>query len=84
MSAASAFVLLDVEGTTTPVDFVFQVLFPYARAHVGEFLEAHASDPDVAADVAGLREEHGRDAAAGRSPPLGTAPWRAPPRTRAG
>lgn len=29
--------LLDVEGTTTPVDFVYGTLFPYVRAHVREF-----------------------------------------------
>lgn len=69
MSGARAFVLLDVEGTTTPVDFVLRVLFPYAHAHVGAFLEAHASDPDVVHDLTGLRDEHGRDAAAGLSPP---------------
>jgi enolase-phosphatase E1 len=69
VSAAAAFVVLDVEGTTTPVDFVFRVLFPLAHANVGEFLEAHASDPDVARDVAGLRDEHARDAAAGLDPP---------------
>ena len=69
MRAGPAFVLLDVEGTTTPVDFVFQVLFPHAHAHVGAFLGAHASDPDVARDVAGLRDEHARDEAAGLHPP---------------
>ena len=25
-------VLLDIEGTTTPIDFVYKVLFPYARS----------------------------------------------------
>jgi enolase-phosphatase E1 len=69
VSGARAFVLLDVEGTTTPVDFVFHVLFPHAHAHVGVFLEVHASDPDVARDVTGLRDEHSRDAAAGLHPP---------------
>ena len=69
MSGGPAFVLLDVEGTTTPVDFVFRVLFPLAHARVGEFLEAHASDPDAARDVAGLRDQHVRDAAAGLRPP---------------
>jgi enolase-phosphatase E1 len=69
VSGARAFVLLDVEGTTTPVEFVLRVLFPHAHAHVGAFLEAHASDPEVARDVTGLRDQHGRDAAAGLSPP---------------
>ena len=28
-------VLLDIEGTTTPIAFVHEVLFPFARAHLG-------------------------------------------------
>ena len=67
--SAPGLVLLDVEGTTTPVDFVHRVLFPEARARVLAFLEAHAADPDVALDLAGLHEEHARDTAAGRQPP---------------
>jgi enolase-phosphatase E1 len=50
-------VLLDIEGTTTPIEFVHQVLFPYARARVQEFLERHAADQEVQADVARLRAE---------------------------
>jgi len=69
VSGARALVLLDIEGTTTPVDFVLRVLFPDAHARVSLFLEAHASDPDVTRDVAGLRDEHARDTAAGRQPP---------------
>jgi len=33
-------ILLDIEGTTTPISFVYDVLFPYARAHVSENLGA--------------------------------------------
>jgi enolase-phosphatase E1 len=33
-------VLLDIEGTTTPIAFVHDVLFPFARAHVAEWLSA--------------------------------------------
>ena len=32
-------ILLDIEGTTTPIEFVHQVLFPYARARVHDYLE---------------------------------------------
>lgn len=64
-----AFVLLDVEGTTTPVDFVHRVLFPDARERVAAFLESHVAEPEVARDVAGLRDEHARDAASGHEPP---------------
>ena len=63
-------VLLDVEGTTTPVDFVYDVLFPYARERVAAFLEAaRRAIAEVARDLAGLRDEHARDAAAGTRPP---------------
>jgi enolase-phosphatase E1 len=55
---------LDIEGTTTPVEFVHQVLFPYARARVQEFLERHADDPAVQADVALLRAEQTAEASA--------------------
>jgi enolase-phosphatase E1 len=69
VTGAPRVVLLDIEGTTTPVDFVTRVLFPYAHAHVLGFLSAHAADPEVAADVKGLHEEHARDTKAGRNPP---------------
>ena len=69
MSGLVAAILLDIEGTTTPVDFVYRVLFPYAHARVASYLAAHAHELDVAEDVAGLSEEHVRDLAAGRRPP---------------
>jgi enolase-phosphatase E1 len=31
-------VLLDIEGTTTPIDFVHQTLFPYAEANIGSYV----------------------------------------------
>jgi enolase-phosphatase E1 len=55
---------LDIEGTTTPVEFVHTTLFGYARARVQEFLERHDADPDVQSDIALLRAEH-----AAESPP---------------
>lgn len=69
MTAAGAFVLLDIEGTTTPIDFVLRVLFEDARARVLDFLKRRAGDPELARDAAGLRDEHARDQAAGRTPP---------------
>jgi enolase-phosphatase E1 len=50
-------VLLDVEGTTTPAAFVYEVLFPYARARIAAFLAAHAADPAVRGDLALLELE---------------------------
>jgi len=57
-------ILLDIEGTTTPIAFVHDVLFSYARDHVREFL---AENPD-AEEIALLREEHVVDVS--EAPPL--------------
>ena len=62
-------VLLDIEGTTTPIDFVFKVLFPYARSHVERFLQRHGSSPDVLKDLSVLRCEHSQDTSQGLRPP---------------
>lgn len=43
--------LLDIEGTTTPVSFVFEVLFPYAQRELQRYLEAHWNDPQVQEDL---------------------------------
>jgi enolase-phosphatase E1 len=56
-------VVLDIEGTTTPVDFVHKTLFGYARVRVGEFLRQHWDDPEVRADVARLETEHAAEPA---------------------
>lgn len=53
-------ILTDIEGTTTSVSFVFEVLFPYARAHMAEFLAAHANDPAVREQLAAVSREADR------------------------
>lgn len=40
-------ILLDIEGTTSAVSYVYDVLFPYARKEIGTFLETHWCEPDV-------------------------------------
>ena len=60
-------VLLDIEGTTTPIDFVYKVLFPYARERVAEFLTLHRAD--VREDIEGLVRANGEDIARGMNPP---------------
>jgi len=62
-------ILLDIEGTTTPIAFVHDVLFSYAREHVKEFLAANAASEEVRADIALLRHEHALDVKEGRNPP---------------
>ena len=42
-------VLLDIEGTISPICFVRDVLFGYSRAHLARFLAVRGSDPAVAA-----------------------------------
>ena len=56
-------ILLDIEGTTTPISFVYDVLFPFARAHAGEYLDDEAQRS--------LKVEYDTDLAKGLSPP----PW---------
>ena len=41
-------VLLDIEGTTCPVPFVSQVLFPYARERLDLFLKTKSHEPALA------------------------------------
>jgi enolase-phosphatase E1 len=64
-------ILLDIEGTTTPIAFVHDVLFSYARGHVRQFL----NDNSAAEDIALLREEHAIDVKEGRNPPPLTAAY---------
>ncbi|MFT9375864.1 acireductone synthase [Komagataeibacter saccharivorans] len=45
-------VLLDIEGTTIPVSFVHDILFPYARKALPELLRSHGDDPAVQAQIA--------------------------------
>ena len=54
-------VLLDIEGTTTPISFVHDVLFPYSRNRLKAYLKEHGNSPEVAADLALLSDEHEQD-----------------------
>lgn len=57
--------LLDIEGTTTPISFVYETLFPYARAHMQEFLREHELDEDLLRDMAMLAEENQAEVSSG-------------------
>src|SRR5438552_12354196 len=56
-------ILLDIEGTTTPISFVYDVLFPFARSRVPEYVK-HA-------DLTDLKREYDNEFRKGTSPP----PW---------
>jgi enolase-phosphatase E1 len=65
-------ILLDVEGTTTPIEFVHQGLFSFARARLGDHLRDHLDEADVQDGVRELRDQREDDERAGLDPP----PWR--------
>jgi enolase-phosphatase E1 len=62
-------VVLDIEGTTTPIAFVYEVLFPFARRHLRAFLRGHGESEAVRAALLRLREEWAADVARGDAPP---------------
>ena len=51
-----AWIVTDIEGTTTSISFVHDVLFPYARERMASFLKAKSSDEEVQAIVGGLEQ----------------------------
>lgn len=40
-------ILLDIEGTTCPISFVSEILFPYASEHLSSFLVQHGCEAEV-------------------------------------
>jgi enolase-phosphatase E1 len=62
-------ILLDIEGTTTPIAFVHEVLFSYARSQAREYLTEHYGSVELLADLAELRKEHAADLNANQRPP---------------
>jgi enolase-phosphatase E1 len=49
-------ILLDIEGTTCPVNYVSQTLFPYASQQLPTYLHVHQGDPDIAALIEELEK----------------------------
>lgn len=62
--------LLDIEGTTSSVDFVYKTLFPFAAERVERYLREHFAEPKIAEIVNDLRREHATDVM--KHPSLGT------------
>ncbi len=60
-------VICDIEGTTSSLDFVHHVLFPYAARELPAFVRERGDDPAVSALLDDVRAEAGEpDADAGR------------------
>jgi enolase-phosphatase E1 len=57
--------LLDIEGTTSPVSFVYNVLFPYARKRMSDYIIGRAGDSSLQADLRLLAQENAIDRSSG-------------------
>jgi enolase-phosphatase E1 len=68
--ANTPIILLDIEGTTTPVDYVFGVLFPFAAQHLETFLTEQGQDSAVQEDLKTLWEDYQQDMSQGLGVPL--------------
>jgi enolase-phosphatase E1 len=67
-------VLTDIEGTTTPLSFVLEVLFPYARRRLDA--ACASGEPRFAEALRLLRQEHEEESADARLPGFGNgAPY---------
>ena len=51
-------ILLDIEGTTTPIDFVHKTLFPFAKARIAGFVQENFDD--LKFELAQLSDENAR------------------------
>ena len=50
-------IVTDIEGTTSDIRFVHNVLFPYARQHLAAFIREHQDNAEVAAALNAVRIE---------------------------
>ncbi|HEY9687569.1 MAG TPA: acireductone synthase [Coleofasciculaceae cyanobacterium] len=54
------YILMDIEGTTTDISFVHQVLFPYSAEHLPRFVQeystGHSGNPEVRAVLQSVKE----------------------------
>ncbi|XP_048731965.1 enolase-phosphatase E1-like [Ostrea edulis] len=57
--------IVDIEGTTTPIGFVKETLFPYVEENVESFLKKRFSEEETKADIAALQELAAKDKADG-------------------
>lgn len=54
-------IVTDIEGTTSSLSFVKDVLFPYARERLGEFVRQHAHEPAVQKELDEVRRLSGKN-----------------------
>ncbi len=54
-------IVTDIEGTTSSIDFVHKVLFPYARERIADFVRVNADNPEVREQIEAIGREVGDD-----------------------
>ncbi|XP_077157171.1 enolase-phosphatase E1 [Paroedura picta] len=59
--AGVAAILLDIEGTTTPIAFVKDTLFSYVKDNIRDYLRTHWEDEECQQDVGLLRKQADED-----------------------
>ena len=59
MASKTKVVLLDIEGTTSSIKFVHDVLFPYARAEVGNYLRMNWISPKTKHAIESMAKDLG-------------------------
>ncbi|KAK6635622.1 hypothetical protein RUM44_000876 [Polyplax serrata] len=55
-------ILLDIEGTTTSISFVKDVLFPYVRDNLKDYIDSHWNDEKFKANLKALKAQAEKDA----------------------
>jgi enolase-phosphatase E1 len=66
-------ILLDIEGTTVPITFVYSTLFPYSRERMFTYLFEHGDDPEIQDALLNLKVDsqadvkHGAPASNGKT-----------------
>ncbi|XP_060635312.1 enolase-phosphatase E1 [Anolis sagrei] len=62
--------LLDIEGTTTPIAFVKDTLFPYIKENIHDYLRTHWEEEECQEDVGLLRKQAEEDSHLGGVVPI--------------
>lgn len=54
-------IVTDIEGTTSSLSFVKDVLFPYSREYMAEYVRTHAAEPAVRRELEEVRRLSGKN-----------------------
>ncbi|MDH5190714.1 MAG: acireductone synthase [Gammaproteobacteria bacterium] len=54
-------IVTDIEGTTSSIRFVHDVLFPYAHEHIAEYVRTHSGESGVKAQIEAVCQEAGKE-----------------------